>query len=34
MEELIYYVRNFHDQKIQQTSTCDIQSTEQLFRPY
>ena len=25
---------NYHDQKILQTPTCDIQNTEQLFQPY
>ena len=31
MEELIYYVRNYHDKEIRHTPTCDIRSTEQLF---
>ena len=34
IEELILYQLNYHDQKIQQTPTCDIGNTEQLFQPY
>ena len=31
----MYYVRNYHDKKIQLTPTCDIRSTEKLFSaPY
>ena len=30
MEELIDYVRNYHDKKIRQTPTCDLRSTEEL----
>ena len=26
MEELTYYVRNYHDKKIRQTPTCDVLS--------
>ena len=33
MEELMLS-KNYHDKKILKTPTCDIRSTEQLFRYY